>query len=301
MNPACLPPDRSPRVDVNHGDNADRPFSTSGSLAHGLVSRLVREWNENDERYRESRRRPLGAPATSRLPTKRALGYRVLRERSYALIPPGHQIIAESHGDQNGLDKRAGFGVVHWNVMSELRRLEVLVTYGRPGWRLPLRWRLFIVADHALQRLFYRLKSLSDHAVLAELAMATRAACAWYPILIAYIEDDMSIGLPTPHGMLIMKRAPTTAPFSPCEFLATTWVNDGLIGVRKSQAEAVAAARAQQGVVVQIGDDYLPLSLSSNLTRFVTHSHPYTNVFYAEMLRHLPLASPLNAQVNKPD
>jgi hypothetical protein len=298
MDPDHRPPDRSPRVEANR--DGDRPFSTSGSLAHGLVSRLVREWNENDARYWESKRRPIGAPATSKLPMKRAMGYRVLRERSYALIPPGHHIIAETHGDQNGLDKRAGFGVVHWSVMSELRRLEVLVTYGRPGWQLPLRWCLFVVADHALQRLFYRLKSLSDHAVLTELAMATRGVCAWYPILTAFIEDDMSIGLPTPKGMLIMKRVPTTAPFSPCGFLATTWVNDALIGARKGQAEALDVARAQRGIVVQIGDHYLPLTPSSNLTRFVTHSHPYTNVFYAEMLRHLPLASPLNSQVNKP-
>lgn len=268
----------------------DLPYSTSQSLAKGLVSRLIYEWEENDRRYREQRQIPAGAPGTSKLPTKRALGYRVLKERSYALIPPGHQLIVESHGDQHGLDKRAGFAAVHWSVKAELRRLEVLVTYGRPGWRLPLRWGLFAITDHALQRMFYRLKALSDQAILNELAAAARAICTWYPFLVAHIEVGMSIGAPTPNGMLILKRLPTATRFSPCEYMATTWVSDALIEVRKLQAASLQIARTQNGLVVQIGEAYWPLSLFCNLDRFKTRAAPVTNVFYAEMLRHLPLA-----------
>lgn len=269
----------------------DLPFSSSQSLASGLVSLLIHEWEEHDKRYRESRRPNTGAPGTSKLPTKRALGYRVLKDRSYALIPPGHQMIVETHGDQQGIDKRAGFAVVHWSVIAELRRLEVQMTYGKPGWRLPLRWQLFVIADHALQRMFYRLKSLSDQVILNELAVATSSICAWYPFLVAHLTEEMSIGVPTPRGMLILKRLPTSTRFSPCEYLATTWVSDALVGTRKLQAAALHVARTQNGLVVQIGENYWPLSLVCNLSRFKTHSAPFTNVFYAEMLRHLPLAT----------
>jgi hypothetical protein len=274
-------------------DDSRLSFSTSESLASGLVSRLIREWTENDRRYWENKHAEAGGRGISKLPLKRALAYRVLRERSLALIPPGHQLIVEIHGAQHGLDKRAGFAVVHWNVMTELRRMEVLVTYGKPGWRLPLRWRLFIVADHALQRMFFRLKALSDRDVLAELRSATRTVCAWYPLLSAYLEDTMSIGVPTPSGMLILKRVPTNAPFSTCDFIATTWVSERMMDARTAQAAALSQARLQDGVIVQVGDQYFPLTLASNLGRFAPERVPATNIFYSEMLRHLPLAEPL--------
>lgn len=265
-------------------------FSTSESLASGLVSRLVRDWTENDERYWKMRRRAAGPCGLSKLPAKRAQGYRILKERSLALIPPGHQIIVDSHGAQNGLDKRAGFAVVHWSVADCARRLEVLVTYGRPGWSLPLRWNLFIVTDHALQRLFYRLKTVDDTAVLQELGAAARTICAWYPALIARLDESMSVGVPTPRGMLVLKRMPTTAPFSACEYVATTWVSDALTEPRHSQHAALAAARASNGIVLQILDQYLALLPNRIQDKMAPISTPYSNVFYAEMLRHLPLA-----------
>jgi hypothetical protein len=272
-------------------------FSTSESLASGLVSRLVREWAENDERYWKLKRAATDTRGISKLPTKRALCYRVLRERSLALIPPGHQLIVDSHGDQKGLDKRAGFAIVHWNVAPPVRRLEVLVTYGRPGWPLPLRWSLFVVTDHALQRLFYRLKSLGDGPVLEELGAATRMVCAWFPVLIAGLDESTSVGIPTPHGMLVLKRTSTTAPFSPCEYVATTWVSNALTQSRPGQDAALTTARMTNGLVLQMANQYAPLCPNRVRDRLASMDQPFTNVFYAEMLRHLPLATQMTTLV----
>ncbi len=269
-------------------DGGAQPFSTSESLASGLVSRLVREWTENDQRYWESKRAKAGARRISALPLKRAHAYRVLMERSLGLVPQGHQLIVSEHGDKSGLDKRAGFAVVHWSVVAGLRRLEVVMTYGRPGWRLPLRWLLFTLADHALQRMFYRLKTTSDKEVLTELAQASRIFCAWYPYLITHLQESMSIGVPTPKGMLLVKRTPTCERFTPFGSTATTWVNDDLIEARKAQAEPLREARLHGGLVMQVGDAYFALTHDSNLDRFSTSFEPHANVFYTEMIRHLP-------------
>jgi hypothetical protein len=266
-------------------------FSTSESLASGLVSRLIREWSENEQRYWAAKRKPPGGRGLSKLPAKRAVGYRILRERSLGLIAPGHQLMTAMHGDQSGLDKRAGFGVVHWDVVPNSRRLQVLLTYGRPGWKLPLRWSLFLISDHALQRLYYRLKILKDVEILVELTAATHVICTWYPVLIARLDESMSVGVPTPRGMLILKRVPTTAPFSPCEYVGTTWVNDELIRNRRGQADALALARATNGLVLQVGDEYFELGQCISSGRLMSPTPPYSNVFYSEMLRHLPLAT----------
>lgn len=273
------------------------PFSTSTSLADGLVSRLLADWASIDAQFRADKLARVRRGEVSRLPSRRALGYRVLRERSLGLVPASHRLLEASHGDQGGLDKRAGFAVVHWAIIAEVRRLQVLVTYGRPGWTLPLRWHLATIACHALQRLFYRLKTVDEEVVLAELAAAVQVICAWYPVLCGVIEDAMSVGVPTPHGMLIVRRSAPSGRFAACELTATTWVSEPLIAVRAGQLAALREAREHQGLVLQVGADYLALTRERALARFAPLQRTRGNAFFAEMLRHLPLAGPLNSLV----
>jgi len=129
-------------------------------------------------------------------------------------------------------------------------------------------------------------------AILTELAAATRSVCAWYPALIARVEASMSVGIPTPNGMLILKRTPTTAPFSPCEYLATSWISDALIETRLAQTGALASARTNGGIVLQVGEKYIALA-RFNMQDWIALSPPFANAFYSEMLRHLPLAGPI--------
>jgi hypothetical protein len=285
--------------DMNAPEKQDKavcgtpPFSTSESLADGLVTRLIDDWQEHDRQYWAAKLRPPGARGVPPLPKKRALGYRVLRERSIALIPPVHRLIVECHGEQDGMDKRAGFGVVHWSATSAMRRLEAQVTYGRPGWTLPMRWGIFTITKHTLQRLFYRLKVLDHAPVLAELESATKLMCTWYPVVMAYIPDAMPVGVPTPNGILMVKKEPANAPYTSCELVATTWVSNALVEARKEQAIALHRARAQGGLVAQIGTTYLALTPELNLDRFARPTSLFNDPHYKEMLRHLPLAKPL--------
>lgn len=137
-------------------------------------------------------------------------------------------------------------------------------------------------------------------AILQELNAATRTICAWYPLLIARLDESMSVGVPTPRGMLVLKRMPTTTPFSPCLYVAPTWVSNALTESRQSQYAALTAARTSSGLVLQISDQYvalLPNQLHEKIAQMPT---PYTNVFYAGMLRHLPLAAQMTELVYGP-
>ncbi|WP_422981262.1 hypothetical protein [Undibacterium sp. Ji50W] len=122
----------------------DRPpsaFSLTDSLARGLVARLVAEWDEQDKLYLASKDRT-GKRCLPRLPGKRALAYRVLCERTKGLVPPGQLILDACHGKQTGLDKAAGYAVLHWRALAQSQRLDLLMTYVSPGWRIPRRWGL---------------------------------------------------------------------------------------------------------------------------------------------------------------
>lgn len=272
-------------------------FSTSVSLARGLVSRLISEWREQEQRYQDDTRPKPGARGVSRMPVRRAQAYRVLRERSLGLVPPAHKVIEGSHGNQNGSDKRAGFAVVHWGASDEVRRLELLVTYGRPTWRAPQRWCLLVVGNHALQRLFYRLKVVDQGAVLAELGPAVETVCAWFSVLIGLIDEPVSFGVPTPNGMLLIKRSDSIPMHTPGEYLATTWVSDALIAERPGQAVAVRSARRHSGLVMQAGMDYMALTRGQGLALLAGRLRRFDDSFFVEMLRHLPLATSLSQLV----
>lgn len=265
-------------------------FSMTESLACSLVARLVAEWDTQDKSYFASKK-TVGGRGIPLLPGKRAQAYRVLSERTRGLVPPRQLVFETSHGKQNGLDKTAGFAVIHWYALAQTQRLDLLMTYACPGWRLPRRWGLFQMSTHALRRLFFRLRTMDQSAIFAELEPAVRTVCTWFPVLMCLIEcasNAPNIGVPTPHGVLYLKRSDQISLNSPGDLIAATWISDTRMNDNPLKLSAVKLARLEGGVILQIGYDLLPMSLQRNLHLLTGRLRPFDNLFYQDMLRHLP-------------
>jgi hypothetical protein len=252
---------------------------------------MISEWDEQAKLYSAGRKNTKGSRGIPALPLKRALAYRVLSERTRGLVPPAQRVFETCHGKQDGMDKTAGFAVIHWFALAETQRFNLLITYAIPGWRLPRRWLLFQVTTHALRRLFFRLRSLDHRVILAELEPAVRTICTWYPLLIDLIDiakDAPSVGIPTPNGVLYLRRADQPAAHSPGVLIATTWVSDTRMSDHPQKRAAVALARLEGGVIIQLGQHHVSVTPQRNLHLLEGQLHPFPSVFYQEMLRHLP-------------
>lgn len=261
------------------------------SLACSLVARMIAEWDEQYKLYYADKKVAKGSRGIPALPLKRALAYRVLRERTRGLVPPTQRVFETCHGKQDGMDKTAGFAIIHWFAIEQTQRLDLLITYASPGWRLPRRWGLFQVSTHALRRLFFRLRSLDHRVILAELESAVRTICTWYPLLLDLIDIAKaapSVGIPTPNGVLYLRRADQPERHSPGALIATTWVSDTRMSDQPQKRAAVALARLEDGVIIQLGQHHVCVTPQRNLHLLEGRLHPFANVFYQEMLRHLP-------------
>ena len=264
---------------------APSAFSVSESLARGLVARLVAEWHEQHVIFTAKQKEASKYGRIPKLPVRRALAYRVICERTRGLVPPSQVIIEHAHGKQDGMEKSAGFSVIHWAVREQVQRLVVLMTYVRPGWRLPRRWALFEMSTHALRRLFFRLGTLEQGPIFAELEPAIHTLCAWFPLLMVLAEEDHAIafGIPTPQGILYLKRQRESA-----DFLVLTWISDRRMIYRLAELNAVEIARQENGVVLQIGGRRLPLTPHRHTDLLSGRIHPLPDPVYQDMLRHLP-------------
>lgn len=276
---------------ISHVDEVHSVFSLSESLARGLVARLVFEWDEQYNCYMDSKK-TFGRRGIPRLPGKRALGYRVLCERTKGLVPPGQIVLETCHGKQDGLDKTAGYAVIHWYAQAQMQHMDLLMTYVRPGWRFPRRWGLLQMSAHALRRLFFRLKTLDHQVILTELEPAVRTICIWFPLLMGLIEVAEvapSIGIPTPHGILYLKRSDQTFPHSPGDLIAATWISDERMVDRPLKLHAVTTARLEGGIVLQVGYDSLSVTPQRNLHLLAGRLSTFANPYFKDMLRHLPI------------
>jgi len=279
-------------------------YSVSKSLARGLVARMVSEAKENRTNFSTFDTIPRKHGVVPQLPTRRALAYRVICERVRGIVPPSQLLLEARHGLQNGMDKGAGFAIIHWYAQEEAERLDLLVTYVRPGWRLHRRWRLFELSTHALRRMFFRLNALEHERILAELKPAVVTVGSWFPILISLVCDSaaLRIGIPTPHGILFLaKRSEPLPPHTPAELIGLTWISNKLMRHRPKEYATVETARQEGGVVLQLGRDFLPLTPTSNTDLLVDRIRHYPDPYYQEMLKHLPSPIPLNGFLKSVD
>jgi hypothetical protein len=279
-------------------------YSVSKSLARGLVARMVAEWNENDKNFLANNKTPRKHGVIPKLPVRRALAYRVICERVRNLVPPEQLILETRRGLQNGRDKGAGFAIIHWFAQEKAERLDLLMTYVRPGWRLPLRWCFFELSTHALRRMFFRLNALEHERILDELKSAVITVGSWYPILTSLVSDTvaLSIGIPTPNGVLFLaKKSEPLPPHTPAELVALTWISNKLMRHRPQQYAPVETARLEGGVVLQLGRNILPLTPKSNTDLLVERIRHYPDPYYQEMLKHLPSPIPLNGFLKSVD
>lgn len=227
-------------------------FSMSTSLASGLARRLLAGAREKEL-----------ATLNYRPPdpnTKRAVFYRQLRNHRLA-ITPKLNLISLNESDPTGKSKDSTFEIVLWSLPAEedvhTSGIEVLSEIYHSRNATLSAMDMMRLSQHALMRMFYRLKTDDETRVLHELrcgAMAVRR----HIMALRYLGQEAQVLVPTPSGALILeinKERRSMAPLS-----ANTWISNELIAQRPRQRHAMDAARQCQGFVLDHPSFYTVLS-----------------------------------------
>lgn len=265
-------------------------FSMSESLAVGLVKRMISENKQNYHHAVKTRAAQMKKEKITTVPSKRTAAYRFLTRRTLALIPEGHQVLVHTIGKQDGTDRHAKFSIIHWSPTVDDRTIHLAITYIAPQYEIPRRWTIFELTTHALQRLFYRLKCVEQGPVLEELKQAVIRTCSWFDFFINLIHScpDVSIGVPTPNGILYFKQSDDVPLGSPAGLVASTWVSDIRMEDRPEKLEAVRKAREMEGFVMQYGQRLIAVTQEHCLEDLATAFKPYNSIYFDEMLNFLP-------------
>jgi len=219
----------------------------SESLADGLVTRFIDEWNRA-EMSAAMRHEP---PAT----TKRAAAYRALRTWLERAIPRELQIMTLRIGRQTGLEKSSAFFMFHWAPNPDRQWMSVLVSWvdaRRANFEEGI---LLEVSRHALVRLFQRMKTTDARVVLEEAGEAITRYWEVSPIHRQAL-GRADILVPTQRGALAIGRDDDSQ--KGC--VAKTWISDTRMQIGSPRQRAVAAARDERGFVLMANGSFVVLS-----------------------------------------
>lgn len=219
------------------------PCSVSESLAHGLVRRLANELGE------ESRQalRAAGLP-TPRV--KRAVAYRTAVDFHLRAIPQGLRVAVFASGDLRGKSKDSMVAILHWgrnDISDDHLCLQLTQVDARRVNSETM--SLCQVTRHAVMRLFFRLRTTDQDAVMRELSdMAVQAFCST-PLLGA-LSDEAQVLVPSKNGAFALAR--NAYGFPP--IVVKTWMSDERMQDNMHRLHAVRHARSEQnGLVVNLG------------------------------------------------
>jgi hypothetical protein len=222
----------------------------SESLARGLVTRFSDEWRRAD--IAALLRHP--APETQ----KRAAAYRANCAWLLRSVPPSLQVMTVRSGPQNGVDKAGRFVLFHWQPDERENWLYLVaqcVRANRPGVEEAI---FALVSQHALMRVFMRLKTDDPRVVLDELATGVET----YWDLGAYHKVALGrpvILLPTRRGAALVAPRQET----PTGVFWKTWMTDERMQTNPRRLRAVERARAEHGFVLMVDGRYAVFSKDS--------------------------------------
>ncbi len=224
--------------------------SMNETLAHGLTSRLVSEVLEPAITRFERQPRPIG---TSKRP---ALYRGTMRWLIDALAGPA-LIDKIAEGDQSGCDKNASFSIMHWLPQPSRNRLlvqQITVRARDPG-------HVYTQIDaaatnHAVTRVFQRLKTGDQGAVLSELRACIQNGMR--PIYqMEWAPDNMLV--PTPHGYAIFGVDFENHRGNPASLVVKTFLPTGYIE-QPHKARSIELAREERGVALEIAGYHVVIS-----------------------------------------
>jgi hypothetical protein len=220
------------------------------TLARAMVQRFISEM------------RASSAALAAREPvirtTKRAAAFRALCRHFEATIPPELLISVDSAGDRSGKSKDAVRTYGFWEVHAGTRRLSACCLSIRARNLEAVGAPMLIVTDHALQRLFERLRTMERLTVVREMSPAVATLAEYMQLLFStHISPFL---LPTPSGAFVVRQVSVRAQDVP--FSAVTWASDTRMDDAPVKLSAVLAARAENGIATEFDGQWLVLSPS---------------------------------------
>ena len=227
--------------------NSEPVAGMSESLAEGLVSRFVKEWNEADASAR------LGHPPV--LTVKRAAGYRRGCQWLENVVPRRLRVLSTHYGDRTGKDKSALFVLVHWQPEDQLDGVFVVASRLDARRLKPEMGAMLFVTRHALVRLFQRLKANDDAQVLAEMHSAIKTLYTRSKLIVSILERPEAL-LPTPRGALVIDGDAT----GQASCVGKTWMSDERMNGNPARLRAVRSAREEEGFVLMVDGRFVVLS-----------------------------------------
>lgn len=236
----------------------DRLVSMSESLARGLVLKLTTRAKEKAAWLK----RPL-LPDTGC--QKRAASYRACRNALRKAI--SEELIAfEGELDPTGKSKASKFLALHWGAGDSFKEVGIgaggneselaLVATSLEARTLGVSsWAMATISNHALQRLFYRLKTSREAEVLDELSEFAESVIRHYEILIR-LSPTAELLMPSKRGAFVVATDLKIAN----EHVVKTWMTDKRMEDNMRRLHAVAVARRERGVVVNHAGVFAVLS-----------------------------------------
>jgi hypothetical protein len=247
-----LQAERSEQMSVSDrggsGQVREGATSLSESLAHGLASKMAAGVRERTIRAAER----VGGQAIT---VKRAAAYRSTRDRLKQMIPPSLMAM-QYEVDGSGKDKRGFYMSYSWDTADAFERMgeiqkgseaELILVSNlvRAKDSSVTTLPVCAISRHALMRLFYRLKTGDEAAVMVELkGLASALWTQSGTVRQASIEAELLI--PTPHGAFVV----VLDARRPGECIAKTWMSDARMMDNMRRLHAVFVARAERGMVV---------------------------------------------------
>jgi len=222
--------------------------SISESLAHGLASKMA-------SAVREANIAAVGRRRAQPPTVKRAAAYRAARELLRASVP-GRYRGFEYEVDESGKNKNGYYMLDYWDTADAFERLGevskgseselMLISAFIRARDVSVRTApICAVSRHALMRLFYRLRTADESAVMAEIQGL--ASVFWSHLMImrqASIEAELLV--PSAKGAFVV----VLDARRPGEFIAKTWMSDERMMDNVRRLHAVFVARAENGLVV---------------------------------------------------
>ena len=243
------------------------------TLARAMVQRFISEM------------RASSAALAAREPvirtTKRAAAFRALCRHFEATIPPELLISVDSAGDRSGKSKDAVRTYGFWEVHEGTRRLSACCLSIRARNLEAVGAPMLIVTDHALQRLFQRLRTMERLTVVREMSPAVATLAEYMQLLFStHISPFL---LPTPSGAFVVRQVSVRAEDAP--FIAVTWASDTRMDDSPVKLSAVLEARTEHGIATQFDGQWLVLSPSRAAKLHGTSDRSYRDLLRAFRVR----------------
>jgi hypothetical protein len=248
---------QSPARCVIPAQDAGTNVSVNESLAHGLVTRLMREAEDSTER--------LNLAINLRSTCKRAAMYRAKRDLLRRAVP---ELLrgAEFDADPSGKNKAGFYTIDHWGcgTVSTVAGRKPAVRAGSlvlsKSFVSPRNLQcgtlvLASVSRHAVMRLFQRLRTTDQREVLRELSDFARLAGENVSVF-QQLGIDALLLIPTARGAFVVVVDNVYAEL----LTIKTWISDARLEEEPKRLQAVQRARCEGGYVMDDGAYYPVIS-----------------------------------------